>query len=145
MDPATAHGKWVGKIEYNISIRHQAIALGGFIPIEAQLAKLEPGVEVKKGRFYLRENHETNTSNPTDTETYYRLVKEWPLKFDHFNQDMHDWQHCLDLPRIVRMCSPDFNAYGITISHTLHFAVTLLQDGIESEVRYTVTRPLCSS
>ncbi|KAF5680032.1 O-dinitrobenzene, calcium zinc resistance protein [Fusarium heterosporum] len=53
MDPTTVQGKWSDEAEYNLSIRHRAIALGGLIPIDAQLSQLSPTAKVTKARFYL--------------------------------------------------------------------------------------------
>lgn len=116
---------------------HQAIALGGLIPVEAQLAKLEPGIQVIKARFFLREVHALQDDTVPGLMAYkgQRTVIEWPLTINDTRNQMHTWQQCLDLPRVVRKCSPDLNACMISISHTLHLAVTLMQsNGTVSEV-----------
>lgn len=116
---------------------HQAIALRGLIPVDAQLAKLEPGVQVTKARFFLREVHSLQDETVPGLMAYegQRTVMEWPLTIDDTRGQMHSWQQCLDLPRIVRKCSPDLSACMISISHTLQFAVTLTQsNGTASEV-----------
>lgn len=129
IDPITAHGKWAGKVEYNLSMAHQAIALGGLIPVEAQLAKLEPGIQVIEARFFLREVHALQDETVPGLMAYegQRTVIEWPLTINDTRDQMHTWQQCLDLPRVVRKCSPDLSACMISISHTLHLAVSLMQ------------------
>lgn len=137
MDPVTTHGKWDRKAEYSISIRHGAIALGGLIPVDAQLATLEPGVQVTHARFFLRESHIVHEKCATDVVSLYeqRMVQEWRLVMGDKDGEMHSWQQCLHLSRVVSSCSPDFDICGITISHTLHFAAILRKDGIDLEVR----------
>ncbi|KAM0346268.1 hypothetical protein ACHAPU_005695 [Fusarium lateritium] len=134
MDPATVQGKWSDKAEYNISIRHRAIALGGLIPVDAQLSQLGPTTKVKKARFYLRERHAVEEKSSTDCMDYegQRIATEWPLDLDETRQS-HSWQQCLHLPRALRDCSPDFSLCGVTISHTLHFEVTLNTNGVIRE------------
>lgn len=136
MDPTTAQGKWPKMAEYSISTRHQAIALGGLIPVQAQVTKLGPHVNITKARLYLREVH-TIDGLPTDPSTYYgqRIVTEWPLSLNAASQNEQAWSQCLHLPAAVRSCSPDFSACGVTISHTLHFAITFTEnDGSSVEV-----------
>ena len=136
MDPATSHGKWDTKAEYSVSIRHQAITLGGLIPVDVQLATLGPDVEVTNARFYLRESHIVHDPCVKDKISFYmqRKVEEWRLNVDDKSRELQTWQQCLHLPRIVSKCSPDFSIRGINISHTLHFAATLVKDGIDLEV-----------
>ncbi|KAL6400066.1 putative HECT-type ubiquitin ligase-interacting protein creD [Ilyonectria robusta] len=141
IDPITTHGKWAGKVEYNVSMAHQAIALGGLIPVDAQLAKLEPGVQVVKARFFLREVHSLQDETVPGRLAYegQRTVMEWPLTIHDTRGQMHSWQQCFDLPRIVRKCSPDLSACMISISHTLYFAVTLMQsNGTVSEYESSI-------
>jgi hypothetical protein len=135
MDPTTVQGKWAGKAEYNVSIRHRAIVLGGLIPIDAQIAQLGSTAKITKARFYLRERHEVEDEHSTNCVDYegQRIVTEWPLDLDH-TRLLHSWQQCLHLPRALRNCSPGFSLCGVTISHTLHFEVTLNTDGIITEV-----------
>ncbi|WZH49621.1 hypothetical protein QYS62_010824 [Fusarium acuminatum] len=134
MDPATVQGKWAGKAEYNVSIRHRAIALGGLIPIDAQIAQLSPRAKVTKARFYLRERHAVEDKSSTNCVDYegQRIVNEWPLDLDD-TLLLHSWQQCLHLPRALRNCSPDFSLRGVTISHTLHFEVTINTNGTITE------------
>ncbi|KAF4990269.1 hypothetical protein FGRMN_8577 [Fusarium graminum] len=80
MDPTTVQGEWSDKAEYTFSIRHGAIALGGLIPIDAQLSQLSTTAKVIKARFYLH-----------------------------------------------------FSISGVTISHTLHFEITLNINGVITE------------
>ncbi|KAH7137075.1 hypothetical protein B0J13DRAFT_640817 [Dactylonectria estremocensis] len=136
MDPITAHGNWAGGIKYNLSMGHQAIALGGLIPVEVQLFNLEPGVEVTRARFYLREVHTFHDEAAPGLMAYeaQRTVMEWPLTINNKRDQMRSWQQCLDLPKVVRKCSPNLSTCMISISHTLHLAVTLRQsDGTVSE------------
>ncbi|KAF4456362.1 hypothetical protein F53441_1521 [Fusarium austroafricanum] len=132
MDPATVQGKWSEKAEYNVSIRHRAIALGGLIPIEAQLTPVSDTTKVIKARFYLREVHTVDDRPGTD-RIYEgdRIVTEWPLELK--DEPRQWWQQCLHLPVAVRKCSPDFSASGVSISHTLHFEVTLNHEGTIKE------------
>ncbi|KAI9148987.1 alfa-L-rhamnosidase [Paramyrothecium foliicola] len=142
MDPTTSHGKWAGKTEYTASISHQAIALGGLIPVEAQIAKLDPDVTVTKARFYLRETHTARDGSATDATVDYlqRVVTEWPLEVGGKDSQIHCWQQCLELPKVVSQCSPDFSVYGCTSSHTLHFAATLVTGEVEME--YEASMPV---
>jgi hypothetical protein len=136
MDPATSHGKWDTKAEYSVSIRHQAVTLGGLIPVDVQLATLGSEVEVTKARFQLRESHivhETCSTNKISTYMQ-KTVDDWPLHVDNPGKELHGWQQCLHLPRIVSKCSPDFSIRGMNVSHTLHFSATLVKDGVDLEV-----------
>ncbi|KAH7147013.1 hypothetical protein B0J13DRAFT_664882 [Dactylonectria estremocensis] len=143
MDPVTAQGKWAGKVEYNVTVRHRAIALGGLVPIDAQLRKLEPGVQITMAKFYLRETHALNDRFLPDLVTYegQRIVTEWPLSLDATGIRIPAWQEYLELPKVVRRCSPDFNICGITIKHTLHFEATL-GDSDGAELEYQVSIPV---
>ncbi|XEV03046.1 hypothetical protein FSHL1_008333 [Fusarium sambucinum] len=134
MDPTSAHGKWSTRAEYNVSVRHRAIALGGLIPIEAQVAQLCSTNNVSKARFYLRETHtvEANCTSGSIAYEGQRVVTEWPLALEQQGQ-LQSWQQCLHLPLAMRNCSPDFSLPGITISHSLHLEVTTVQDGITTE------------
>lgn len=137
MDPVYAQGKWSGSVEYHVSLRHQAIALGGLVPVEARLAILEPGVVVTATRFYLSENHTIHDESDTQRLTFdgVRIVTDWPLILDNTSSTKYAWQQCLQLPRYVRKCSHSFKVGGIMTSHTLHFAATIRGgDGAESEV-----------
>ncbi|KAH7310746.1 hypothetical protein B0I35DRAFT_78445 [Stachybotrys elegans] len=140
MDPLTAHGKWAGKIEYNISVGHQAIALGGFIPIDTQLVNLDPEVKIVRARFYLLETHTASNKESPDSQAYYgqRQVPEWSLELDKGDSCRQEWSQYLDLPRVLRQCLPDFNGCESSITHTLQFSVTLLDDGLESEYEASV-------
>ncbi|KAF5009353.1 hypothetical protein FDECE_4409 [Fusarium decemcellulare] len=142
MDPTTVQGRWSKKVEFNVSVGYQAIALGGLIPVDAQLTKLEPQVKLVKAKFYLRECHTIRDKLATSVVTYQgqRTVTQWPLDLDNAGHQWQ-WQQCLELPKVVRDCSPDFNVCGISISHTLHFETTLLErDGTESE--YETAMPI---
>ncbi|KAF4975103.1 hypothetical protein FZEAL_8051 [Fusarium zealandicum] len=136
LDPITLQGKWLGRVEYSVSLRHQATALGGLIPIEAKIANVGAGLRLTSAKFYLRETHTVHDKHLADLFSYQgqRTVTEWPLLLCDKGRQGQTWQQCLHLPRIVRKCSPDFNVRGITISHSLHFAATLREsDGTESE------------
>lgn len=135
MDPTTVQGKWGGKTEYNVSIRHRAIAVGGLIPIDAQIGQLGATAKVTKARFYLRERHAIEDEHSTNFVDYegQRIVTEWPLDLDDTRM-LHSWQQCLHLPRALRNCSPDFSLCGVTISHTLHFEVTMDTNGTITDV-----------
>ncbi|KAJ4024918.1 hypothetical protein NW752_002372 [Fusarium irregulare] len=124
MDPSSVHGKWSTKAEYNVSVRHRAIALGGLIPIDAQI---HASSKIVKARFYLREVHTVD-----DVYEGQRVVTEWPLDVKK-ESELQSWQQCLHLPLAVRSCSPDVKMHGVGISHTLHFEVTLVTDGVTSE------------
>ena len=128
MDPSSVHGKWSTKAEYNVSVRHRAIALGGLIPIDAQI---HASSKIVKARFYLREVHTVD-----DTYEGQRVVTEWPLDVKK-ESELQSWQQCLHLPLAVRSCSPDVKMHGVGISHTLHFEVTMVTDGVTSEVSST--------
>ncbi|KEY67115.1 hypothetical protein S7711_09531, partial [Stachybotrys chartarum IBT 7711] len=134
MDPLTTSGKWAGSIDFSASILHQAIPLGGLIPVEAHINNLDPGMLITKARFYLREIHvaHTNSSEP-DPEYMQRIVTEWSLNTCGDFKQSYAWQQCLDLPRVVSQCSPDFNVCGVSMSHMLHFAATIVKDGAELE------------
>jgi arrestin-related trafficking adapter 4/5/7 len=133
MDPMTVQGKWSEKAEYNVSIRHRAIALGGLIPIEAHLAPLNPTAKITKARFYLREKHDVEDKSEAENTGYegQRIVTEWPLELN--DEPQQRWQQCLHLPIAVRKCSPDFSVCGVSITHTLHFEVTLTNNGVTTE------------
>ncbi|KAF4343550.1 HECT-type ubiquitin ligase-interacting creD [Fusarium beomiforme] len=133
MDPATVQGKWSEKAEYNVSIRHRAIALGGLVPIEAQLTTISPTAKITKARFYLREKHDVENSSGAAGSLYegQRVVTEWPLELK--DEPQHRWQQCLHLPIAVRNCSPDFSVCGVSITHTLHFEVTVNKNGTITE------------
>lgn len=135
MDPSSVHGKWSTKAEYNVSVRHRAIALGGLIPIEAQIAPLCSSTKVAKARFYLREVHTIEDHSGSTRMAYegQRVVTEWPLKLTE-SEKLHSWQQCLHLPLAVRNCSPDVSIHDVTISHTLHFEATLVTNGVAVEV-----------
>ncbi|KAM0371843.1 hypothetical protein ACHAPY_009788 [Fusarium culmorum] len=134
MDPTSAHGKWSTMAEYNVSVRHRAIALGGLIPIEAQVAQLCSTSNISKARFYLRETHTVEDKSLSEGMSYegQRIVTEWPLNLNQSGQ-LQYWQQCLHLPLAVRNCSPDVSMHGITISHTLHFEVTIVTNGVTTE------------
>ncbi|KAH6951400.1 hypothetical protein DER45DRAFT_635441 [Fusarium avenaceum] len=134
MDPTTVQGKWAERAEYNVSIRHRAIALGGLIPIDAQIVQLSPTAKVIKARFYLRERHAVEDKHSMNCVDYegQRIVTEWPLELDD-TRLLHSWQQCLHLPRALRNCSPDFSLCGVAISHTLHFEVTMNTNGTITE------------
>lgn len=136
LDPATTHGKWGANAEYNLSLRHQAIAVGGLIPVDVELGMLEPGVEVKKARCFLQETHIVHDECSADVAAFYgdRLVEEWRLDIPDEDQQVYTWEQCLPLPRIVSRCSPDFSIRGMTISHSFHFRATLSKSGAEFEV-----------
>jgi hypothetical protein len=136
MDPVASCGVWEDQVKYNVSVRHRAAPLGGLLPIHAKLTTFGPDVKVTKARFYLEETHVVSNPSRSGFVSDYmrRTAEEWWLKIEEQSQDMHVWQQCLHLPRIVRKCSPDFNFQGTTISHTLHFAATILQDGVEKEL-----------
>lgn len=84
-----------------------------------------------KARFYLREVHTVD-----DAYEGQRVVTEWPLDVKK-ESELQSWQQCLHLPMAVRSCSPDLSMHGVKISHTLHFEVTLVTDGVTSEVSST--------
>jgi arrestin-related trafficking adapter 4/5/7 len=136
LDPVMTHGKWGAKAEYNISLRHQAIAVGGLIPVDVELGMLEPGVELKKAKFYLTETHIVHDESKSGAASFLgdRLVEEWNMEIVEPDQQVHSWEQCLSLPRIVSRCSPDFSICGMTISHTFHFRATLWKDGLDMEV-----------
>ncbi|KAF4953212.1 hypothetical protein FGADI_6187 [Fusarium gaditjirri] len=133
MDPTTVQGIWSEKAEYSVSIRHRAIALGGLIPIEAHLVPLNPTAKITNARFYLREKHDVENKSDDENPGYegQRIVTEWPLELSDGPQQR--WQQCLHLPIAVRNCSPDFSVCGVSITHTLHFEVTLTSDGVTTE------------
>jgi hypothetical protein len=135
LDSVASHGKFGANIEYNMASRHQAIALGGLIPIDVRLAMLEPGVRLSNAKLHLREIHSAHKpATGTNTTVYMeRTVEQWPLDIDTENQNLHTWQQCLHLPRIVGKCSPDISVHGISISHTLHFSGTLTENGTDRE------------
>ncbi|KAK0392516.1 hypothetical protein NLU13_2011 [Sarocladium strictum] len=136
MDSVTSHGRWSTQAEYSVSVRHQAIPLGGLIPIDVQLATLEPDVKVASAGFVLQESHAVHKSGTGDNDAVYmdRVVERWPLEVDASSEDdMRTWHQCLHLPRIVGKCSPDFCFQGSSITHTLHFAATLIKAGFASE------------
>ncbi|GKU07142.1 hect-type ubiquitin ligase-interacting protein cred [Fusarium langsethiae] len=137
MDPMSAHGKWSTRAEYNVSVRHRAIALGGLIPIEAQVARLCSTSKILKARVYLRETHTIEDKSVSGSMAFegQRVVTEWPLDLIQPGQ-LQSWQQCLQLPLAVRNCSPDVSMHGITISHTLHFEVTIVTNGVATEVRF---------
>ncbi|RGP67647.1 hect-type ubiquitin ligase-interacting cred [Fusarium sporotrichioides] len=134
MDPTSAHGKWSTRAEYNVSVRHRAIALGGLIPIEAQVAQLCSTSKISKARVYLRETHTIEDKSISGSMAFegQRVVTEWPLDLIQPGQ-LQSWQQCLQLPLAVRNCSPDVSMHGITISHTLHFEVTIVTKGVATE------------
>lgn len=127
MDSFTAEGKWSESVEYSVSVSHQAIALGGEVPVQIWLRKLDQSVEFTKAGFYLRETHTLRANLPTSSVTYIapRIVVEWPVALSN-GQQLQTWEQRLQLPKVVRKCSPDFDIGGVVISHTLHFAATLL-------------------
>ncbi|KAF5620182.1 HECT-type ubiquitin ligase-interacting creD [Fusarium sp. NRRL 52700] len=133
MDPTTVQGKWSDKAEYNVSIQHRAIALGGLIPIEAHLAPLDTLVKITKARFFLREKHDVENMSDAAESGYegQRIVTEWPLELS--DEPQQRWQQCLHLPIAVRNCSPDFSVCGVSITHSLHFEVTLSNNGVTTE------------
>lgn len=134
LDPAMTQGKWAADtVEYSISIRHQAVAVGGLIPVDAKLRIDDPGVELKKASFYLNETHVVYDEGVSDVASFYadRLVEAWRLDIANQDQRLYTWQQCLPLPRIVSRCSPDFSIHGLAISHTLYFKATLLKDGMD--------------
>lgn len=135
MDPVTEQGKWLGKIQHSVSLGHKAIALGGLIPIHAELAKIEDGVQVIKAKFCLYEHHKILDDGMLSYEGR-RLVQEWLLDFNNTSERIQTWEQCLKLPKVVRGCSPDLDVCSVTISHTLHFAVTLKEGDNEAEVRH---------
>lgn len=137
MDPVTEQGKWLGKIEHSVSLGHKAIALGGLIPIHADLAKIEDGVQVTRAKFCLYEHHKTLDDGVASYEGR-RLVEEWALDLSHKDEQVQTWEQCLRLPKVVRKCSPDLDVCGVAISHTMHFAVTLKEGDNEAEVSYFV-------
>jgi hypothetical protein len=94
-----------------------------------------------KARFYLRETHTVEDNSVSGSMTYegQRVVTEWPLDLNKSGQ-LQSWQQCLHLPLAVRNCSPDVSMHGVTISHTLHFEVTLTTEGVTAEVRCHATR-----
>ncbi|RGP77142.1 hect-type ubiquitin ligase-interacting cred [Fusarium longipes] len=134
MDPASTNGKWSTKAEYNVSIRHRAIALGGLIPIDAEVAQICSTSRIVKARFFLREIHTAENKSVSGCVTYeaQRVVTEWPLDVNESGQ-FQSWQQCLHLPLAVRNCSPDVSMHGITISHTLHLEVTLITEGVTTK------------
>jgi hypothetical protein len=134
LDSVTSHGKFGPNAEYSFSIRHQAIPLGGLIPIDAQLATLGPNVKLARARFHLQESHVVHKPGTGGNETIYmeRIIEEWPLTIDDSSPNLQNWQQCLHLPRIVGKCSPDFSIQGINITHTLHFSGTFITDGLDS-------------
>jgi hypothetical protein len=135
MDPVTEQGKWLGKIQHSVSLGHKAIALGGLIPIHAELAKIEDGVQVTKAKVCLYEHHKVLDDGVLFYEGR-RLVEEWLLDLNNTSEQIQTWEQCLKLPKVVRKCSPDLDICGVTISHTLHFAVTLKEGDNEAEVRH---------
>lgn len=137
MDPVTEQGKWLGKIQHSVSLHHKAIALGGLIPIHAELEKIEDGVQVTKAKFCLYEHHKMLDDGMLSYEGR-RLVEDWLLDLNNTSERMQTWEQCLKLPKVVRRCSPDLDVCGVTISHTLHFAVTLREGDTEAEVRHSL-------
>ncbi|KAH8889055.1 hypothetical protein GQ53DRAFT_843138 [Thozetella sp. PMI_491] len=143
LDPFTSQGTWSAKVDYSVSISRRAIALGGLIPIEAHLTLLGPEVEIRKVRFYLCEMHTVSDKLLATCSAYegYRRVAEWSLPLPEQVQNVHEWEDRLELPRVVRDCSPDFDARGMAVSHILHFAVTVkAADG--SELEYETLMPI---
>lgn len=139
MDPVSSQGSWTGGVEYCISLRHRAIALGGLLPMEARLVVTEPGVEVTAARVYLSESHKVDDKCDATRTKYYgvRRSGDWPLTLDKSSGSIQFWQESLQLPLSVRMCSHSFDVRGITISHTLHFAATIRDgSGTETEVSH---------
>lgn len=137
MDSCTIQGEWAAKVEFSVSIAHQAIALGGLIPVQVHVAKLESDVGVKNVKLYLHEIHTIHTTEPPTSLVYqgHRKVSDWMLTPMEQNEQMRSWDQCLPLPKIVKKCAPDFNTRGIAISHALHFSATLVDaKGAESEV-----------
>lgn len=126
MDSFTVQGKWSAGVEYSVSVSHQAIALGGVIPVQIWLRQLGQGLEFSKARLYLRETHTLCANLPASSMTYMarRIVVEWPVALSN-GQQLQTWEQHLQLPKAVRSCSPDFDIDGVVISHTLHFAATL--------------------
>ncbi|KAJ4210914.1 hypothetical protein NW759_012947 [Fusarium solani] len=139
MDPVTEQGKWLGKIQHSVSLGHKAIALGGLIPIHAELAKIEDGVQVTKAKVCLYEHHKVLDDGVLFYEGR-RLVEEWLLDLNNTSEQIQTWEQCLKLPKVVRKCSPDLDICGVTISHTLHFAVTLKEG--DNEAEYDTSLPI---
>ncbi|KAI8716915.1 Arrestin-C domain-containing protein [Fusarium sp. LHS14.1] len=139
MDPVTEQGKLLGKIEHSVSLGHKAIALGGLIPIHAELAQIDDGVQATKAKFCLYEHHKTLNDGVASYEGR-RLVEEWALDLSHKDEQVQTWEQCLRLPKVVRKCSPDLDLCGVAISHTLHFAVTLKEGDTEAE--YETSLPI---
>ncbi|KAI5459322.1 hypothetical protein BGZ63DRAFT_360969 [Mariannaea sp. PMI_226] len=143
MDPVTAQGSWCEKIAYSISLRHQAIALGGLIPIDAQITRIQHGATIMGAMFYLREHHKIHDKSITGPLIYQgqKIVSRWQLDLENRDGETQNWKLCLPLPKVVRECSPDFAVSGISVDHTLHFAATLLgEDGTVSE--YEISMPI---
>ncbi|RSM09306.1 hypothetical protein CEP52_004153 [Fusarium oligoseptatum] len=126
MDPVTEQGKWLGKVQHSVSLGHKAIALGGLIPIHAELAKIEDGIQISDDGVPSYEGR--------------RLVEEWPLDLSNFSERVQTWEQCLKLPKVVRKCSPDLDVCGVAISHTLHLAV-MLKEG-DTEAEYETSLPI---
>ncbi|KAL6900432.1 hypothetical protein GGI43DRAFT_427508 [Trichoderma evansii] len=142
MDSFTAQGKWSVGVKYSVSVSHQAIALGGVIPVQIWLRQLDQGVEFTKARLYLQETHTLRANLPPNSITCIarRTVVEWPVALSN-GQQFQTWEQHLQLPKVVRKCSPDFDICGVAISHTLHFAATL-RDGSRTQLEFETSIPI---
>ena len=103
MDPVTVQGRWSARTEYNVVVRHQAVVLGGLIPVQVQLAHLCSGAKIIKARFYLLEQHTVYDESVSGYVTFdgQRQVAEWPLALDGQTAHFQSWSQCLDLPELL--------------------------------------------
>ncbi|KXH51991.1 CreD [Colletotrichum salicis] len=113
MDPVTVEGTWGERLHYSISVGHRAIALGTAIPLEMRFAPLKAGTRISQAKCQLLESHK---------------VKAGKSQLTSFvgDRDVAEWETPnLPLPSEPKDCSPDMEAYDISMTHLLSIEITV--------------------
>ncbi|KAM0270025.1 hypothetical protein ACHAQH_009585 [Verticillium albo-atrum] len=138
MDAATVEGTSAGRLEYSLSIAHQAVALGTALPVDLRFTALAKGVVPRSVRCYLREAHSLELPGRPGTRPAiegYRLAAAWNLAVDAdgrekgFDGMAGEWhvRKRLPLPTTLIKCSPDVDVRGIKVCHQVNFEVTFVE------------------
>ncbi|KAM0328554.1 hypothetical protein ACHAQA_004961 [Verticillium albo-atrum] len=151
MDAVTIEGTREGKLDYSISVAHQAIALGTALPVDLCFTALAKGVTLKSIKCYLLETHGSESPGDPALPAFvgHRSAAEWDLLSDdrtktQFSDEMAGlWRVArrLPLPTTLIKCSPDVDTHGIKVSHKVHFEVTF-QDAYKMTTNFSATIPV---
>ncbi|KIN07057.1 hypothetical protein OIDMADRAFT_77064, partial [Oidiodendron maius Zn] len=142
---------WSNKIEYQIGIPRKDVVFGTVIILEMTLTPLVKGLVVGTIRCDLHEHQEFfPLEGPVDAKSSFqrlRTVNSWDFELndgEHSGLEEnggngYNLQKVLHLPKQLKECLQDAEAYGIKIRHEVKLNIALHNpDGHISELRVTL-------